>query len=258
LKLFRIERVSMHSNHHLYRVPLVVVATMLLGMLRSLPVRSFTTTSLRRQIAQPRIIAGQLDHRCTPHAVLSVKIFSTLSPSELGQLNDKIKLKGNEIRQLKESGVEKNDLAPHIEELKALKAQLPVDEGETQREKSKKQKKDAVIKEKPAAVKKAIEEMSESELRLNRLSKIETMKEAGVEPFEYTFQTTHTASKLAAQYDGKLEEGQEDESADVAVAGRIMTRRVFGKLAFFTLQDETGMIQLQFDKSRLEESFQVR
>jgi len=59
-------------------------------------------------------------------------------------------------------------------------------------------------------------------------------------------------------YEGKLADGEEDESADVAVAGRIMTRRVFGKLAFFTLQDESGTIQLQFDKTRLDESFKVR
>lgn len=41
----------------------------------------------------------------------------------------------------------------------------------------------------------------------------------------------------------KLEAGEEDESADVAVAGRIMVKRVFGKLAFFTLQvDVAGQI----------------
>jgi lysyl-tRNA synthetase class 2 len=58
-------------------------------------------------------------------------------------------------------------------------------------------------------------------------------------------------------YDGKLEGGEEDESANVLVAGRVMTRRVFGKMAFFTLQDETGTIQLQFDTSRLEDSCKV-
>lgn len=36
-----------------------------------------------------------------------------------------------------------------------------------------------------------------------------------------------------------------------------MTRRVFGKLAFFTLQDESGIIQLQFDKNRLGDNFKV-
>lgn len=37
-----------------------------------------------------------------------------------------------------------------------------------------------------------------------------------------------------------------------------MARRVFGKLAFFTLQDNTGVIQLYIDKGRLEEEFNVR
>ena len=84
------------------------------------------------------------------------------------------------------------------------------------------------------------------------------MQENGVEPFEYTFDTTHTASQLMTLYEGKLEPGEEDEMASVNVAGRIMTRRVFGKLAFFTLQDGTRTIQLQFDKRRLSaEQFKV-
>eukprot|EP00536_Pseudo-nitzschia_multiseries_P007584 jgi/Psemu1/296614/fgenesh1_pm.180_\ len=81
------------------------------------------------------------------------------------------------------------------------------------------------------------------------------MREANVEPFEYTFDVTTSASKLAADYTDKLEPGEEDEESDVGVAGRIMTRRVFGKLAFFSLQDETGIIQLQFDKKRLGDTF---
>ena len=36
----------------------------------------------------------------------------------------------------------------------------------------------------------------------------------------------------------------EERDVSVAVAGRVMTRRVMGKLAFFTLADETGTIQL--------------
>jgi lysyl-tRNA synthetase class 2 len=83
------------------------------------------------------------------------------------------------------------------------------------------------------------------------------MREAGVEPFEYSFTTTHAAQDLLQQYRDKLEPGEEDETADVSVAGRIMTRRVFGKLAFYTLQDETGVIQLQFDKNRLGDTFKV-
>lgn len=50
-----------------------------------------------------------------------------------------------------------------------------------------------------------------------------------------------------------LTSGEEVET-EVAIAGRIMARRVFGKLAFFTLEDETGTIQLYLEKNRIQES----
>eukprot|EP00980_Cylindrotheca_fusiformis_P002859 scaffold672_cov126-Cylindrotheca_fusiformis.AAC.60 len=171
---------------------------------------------------------------------------------DLGELNEKIQAKGDEIRQLKADGIKKPDLAPHIEELLALKAQLPVDETSPPKA-EKKPKKKPQKKQAPPA--KKIEEMSDSELRLNRLSKVDAMRESGIEPFEYTFDQTRSCAQLAAEYDGRLGGGEEDEESDVAVAGRIMTRRVFGKLAFFSLQDESGVIQLQFDKARLGDSF---
>ena len=103
-----------------------------------------------------------------------------------------------------------------------------------------------------------VEEMSVSELRQVRLDKVQAMKEAGVEPFEYAYKPTTTAAALQADYEGQLADGAQDEDADVAVAGRIMTRQVFANLALFTLQDETGTIQLQLDKNRLGPSFKVR
>jgi len=46
-------------------------------------------------------------------------------------------------------------------------------------------------------------------------------------------------------------------SLEVAIAGRILVRRVFGKLAFFSLQDETGTIQLYLDKKRSSQAWQM-
>jgi len=97
--------------------------------------------------------------------------------------------------------------------------------------------------------------MSESELRQARLAKVDAMKEAGAEPYAYTYAPTHSSEELKVLYEGKLEGGEEDEEADVAVAGRIMAKRVFGKLAFFTLQDEFGTIQLHLEKNRLGDTF---
>ncbi|KAL3767127.1 hypothetical protein ACHAWO_003351 [Cyclotella atomus] len=47
-----------------------------------------------------------------------------LSPTQRTELESKIKAKGDEIRTLKENGISKSDLAPHVDELKALKSQL--------------------------------------------------------------------------------------------------------------------------------------
>lgn len=92
------------------------------------------------------------------------------------------------------------------------------------------------------------------EIRRARLEKIESMKASSVNPYAYTYDRTHKAQELQVLY-SSLESGVEDESADVAVAGRIMARRVFGKLAFFEIEDETGKIQLYIDKNRLGDDF---
>jgi len=176
----------------------------------------------------------------------------------LEELNKKISAKGDEIRQLKADGIDKEALAPHIKELMALKGQLPADDSKAAKTPAPKKKGGKQKKQQNNTKKgKPEEPMSESEIKLNRLAKVESMREAGIEPFEYTFDVTTSAAQLAADYNDKLDPGEEDEESDVGVAGRIMTRRVFGKLAFFTMQDESGIVQLQFDKNRLGDSFKV-
>ncbi len=88
------------------------------------------------------------------------------------------------------------------------------------------------------------------DLRATRLEKVEQLKQLGVNPYAYQWQSTHHAAELQEKY-ADLASGEEVEIA-VAIAGRIMARRVFGKLAFFTLQDETGTIQLYLDKARIQ------
>jgi hypothetical protein len=200
---------------------------------------------------------NRLQHQYHQQQQQQMRLFST-SVDNIDEINEKIKAKGDEIRQLKADGSDKAALAPHIQELLALKAQLPPDENAKKPEpKPEKKKKEPQQQKQKAPPAKKDEDMDESELRMNRLSKVESMRTAGVEPFEYSFDVTRTSAQLISEYEGRLEGGEEDEESDVSVAGRIMTRRVFGKLAFFTLQDETGSIQLQFDKKRLGDTFKV-
>uniref|UniRef100_A0A7S2GT55 Lysine--tRNA ligase n=1 Tax=Helicotheca tamesis TaxID=374047 RepID=A0A7S2GT55_9STRA len=185
---------------------------------------------------------------------------STEAAEDIAEIERQIKVKGDEIRVLKEQGTEKSDLAPHIEELLALKAKIPPTPEEEAKAKAKKEKeeKKKAQKQKQQPQKKKQQqqaELSETELRDVRLAKAQAMRDAGLEPYQYSYDPTHSAGELQSLYEGKLEGGEEDEDSMVKVAGRIMTKRGFGKLSFFTLQDESGTIQLQMEKKRLGESF---
>ncbi len=88
-----------------------------------------------------------------------------------------------------------------------------------------------------------------AEIRATRIEKATTLRERGLNPYAYRWERTHTAAVLQQKY-ADLAAG-EAVGDRVRVAGRIMARRVFGKLAFFTLQDESGSIQLYLDKQTI-------
>ena len=87
------------------------------------------------------------------------------------------------------------------------------------------------------------------EIRAARLEKVEQLKAIGMNPYAYHWESTHHAAELQAKF-VDLPTGEEVD-LEVAIAGRILARRVFGKLAFFNLQDETGTIQLYLDKQKI-------
>ncbi len=89
-----------------------------------------------------------------------------------------------------------------------------------------------------------------SDFREIRLEKAQALKGLGQEPYAVRFVITHQAASLQLEHKD-LPNGQE-RSIDVSVAGRVMSRRVMGKLAFFGLADETGTLQLYLEKSTLD------
>jgi len=94
--------------------------------------------------------------------------------------------------------------------------------------------------------------MSEEDIRATRLEKVEQLRQQGMNPYAYSWEVTHHAGELQEKF-ADVANGEEVDF-DVSIAGRVMTRRVMGKLAFFTLQDETGTIQLYLEKKRISES----
>mmetsp|Transcript_13477 Transcript_13477/g.19718 ORF Transcript_13477/g.19718 Transcript_13477/m.19718 type:complete len:668 (-) Transcript_13477:7-2010(-) len=250
-----------------------VIMTLLL-LRRGIVTKAFTTSTKKANMVNRQIGSGSaiIHHNLfssprhttnvinksfgyTPNTNPTPLFMSTeaATAEDIAEIERQIKAKGDEIRSLKEQGIEKADLAPHIQELLALKAKLPPTEEEKEK---KEQKKPPKQKKEPQQKKKQPQaDLSESELRDVRLGKAQAMRDSGMEPYAYSYDPTHTAGELQSLYEGKLDGGEEDVDANVKVAGRIMTKRLFGKLAFFTLQDETGTIQLQMEKKRMGDFF---
>lgn len=92
---------------------------------------------------------------------------------------------------------------------------------------------------------------SAEDIRALRIDKAQQLRAAAQEPYAYRFDRSHYTADVQQQYAG-LEPGQEDEGAVVSVAGRVVARRVMGKLAFLAVRDDKGQLQVYVDKARLE------
>ncbi|NER26617.1 MAG: lysine--tRNA ligase [Symploca sp. SIO1C4] len=86
-------------------------------------------------------------------------------------------------------------------------------------------------------------------MRASRLEKVQQLKTLGLNPYAYRWESTNNTAELQEKF-VELPNGEEVD-LEVAIAGRILARRVFGKLAFFNLQDQTGTIQLYLDKKKI-------
>jgi len=83
----------------------------------------------------------------------------------------------------------------------------------------------------------------ENQLIAERRDKLKKLREDGI-AFPNDFDRTHMADDLHVAHDDKDKETLESEKIEVAVAGRMMLKRVMGKASFATIQDMSGRIQL--------------
>jgi lysyl-tRNA synthetase, class II len=92
---------------------------------------------------------------------------------------------------------------------------------------------------------------SPEEVRQVRIEKCQEIEKIGEQrAFAYRFDRTNTNERLQEMYKD-IENGKEVDGTREKVCGRVTARRVFGKLAFMTLTDQSGTIQMYCDESRI-------
>ena len=84
---------------------------------------------------------------------------------------------------------------------------------------------------------------ADNDMTAARRAKLEAWRARG-DAYPNTFRRSDLASALHERFEEDSKEDLESKQVPVAVAGRIMLRRVMGKACFLTLQDVSGRIQI--------------
>ncbi|MCC5874984.1 MAG: lysine--tRNA ligase [Candidatus Sumerlaeia bacterium] len=82
-----------------------------------------------------------------------------------------------------------------------------------------------------------------------RYGKVGGLREAGIDPYPAQFEATHISTDLLGDPEPRIDSGE-----TVAVMGRVMGVRSFGKAAFFHLRDRAGQIQVYIKKGIVEDA----
>jgi lysyl-tRNA synthetase class 2 len=92
----------------------------------------------------------------------------------------------------------------------------------------------------------------ENKLIAERRKKLDGLREGG-NPYPNDFHRNALADELHHMYGAHENDTLEKEHVEVAVAGRMMAKRVMGKASFVKLQDRSGQIQVRVERDRLAE-----
>jgi len=96
------------------------------------------------------------------------------------------------------------------------------------------------------------ENPNENDLIAQRRQQLQDLRETG-NAFSNDFRRDSLAADIIAKYEEKTKEELEAEGIKVAIAGRMMSRRIMGKASFAHIQDMSDKIQLYVRRDELPE-----
>ena len=101
-------------------------------------------------------------------------------------------------------------------------------------------------------------ELTLQEQTVVRMEKLDKLREKGVEPYGSKFEVTHKICDIKSEYTDLSKEELEEKNVIATIAGRIITKRDMGKIAFCNIQDRDGNMQIYIRKDVIgEEAYSV-
>ncbi len=97
--------------------------------------------------------------------------------------------------------------------------------------------------------------MFESNLEQQKIAKADEFRNAGVNPYPHFLRKELSIAEFRAKFEYvKNSEAKRDENASASLAGRLKLLRVAGKSTFANIEDESGALQIYFNKDGLGEA----
>jgi lysyl-tRNA synthetase class 2 len=96
-------------------------------------------------------------------------------------------------------------------------------------------------------------ETHDNPLKAEKRRKLKQMREAGIDPYPYSYERTAVLKQIATEFDAHLVPGEKRPDSTFKVAGRLMTLRSMGKAVFFNIQDQSGNLQIYLKPDELAE-----
>ncbi|MDP6494376.1 MAG: amino acid--tRNA ligase-related protein, partial [Dehalococcoidia bacterium] len=96
------------------------------------------------------------------------------------------------------------------------------------------------------------------DLLLSRREKFQRLRSKGIEPFPSRYRRTHTIGEAVELFRSQeAEEGAQARTAQVSLAGRIVSLRGMGRATFLNIQDASGHIQVHLRRDILEQDYEL-
>ena len=89
----------------------------------------------------------------------------------------------------------------------------------------------------------------------SRRSKLDRLRQRGVDPYPPRFERSCTASAAVSRFETAESAGAPENAASLSVAGRIVSMRVMGRAAFLDLRDSSGVVQAMLRENVLNEGY---
>ena len=94
-----------------------------------------------------------------------------------------------------------------------------------------------------------------SEQEIRRRQEREELEEQGINPYPHAWEVDAHADDVLKRFDDEQHDPEEGQRMEVALAGRITSKRIMGGSSFFDLQDASGTLQVYVRKQDLPEGF---